>query len=164
MVKEEWREIDEYKGLYWVSNKGRIKNSKGLVRKPHLNSSGYVQVALFKEKKFRNVLVHRFVAKAFLKNPGGQLEVNHKDGNKLNNCVDNLEWVTKRQNHLHRVYALKKSSYMPPKRVKCIETGRIFPSVSMATIEMGLKNPICISNAAHGVRHKAANYHWEFIK
>lgn len=87
---------------YQVSNKGEIVNTKtGKFLKPQI-SRGYLTIQFYvskgKPKKFR---IHRLVARAFIPNPLGLLEVNHKDGNKTNNSVDNLEWVTAKENDQH---------------------------------------------------------------
>ena len=162
MDEEAWREIEGYGGKYWVSNAGRVKNSDGHIIKQKINPSGYLQVPLFKDKKCRRRLVHRLVALAFIDIPHYCTEVNHIDGNKLNNHAKNLQWTTKRENHLHRVYVLGKNSILP-KRVKCVETGLIYPSVSVASRAMNLKSPTSISKVTHGRQNTAKGYHWVLI-
>lgn len=96
---EEWRPIIEYEGLYEVSNLGRVRNIK--THKLVMQSvvvSGYKRVTLYKENKPKTKLVHRLVAEAFLPNPNNLMVVNHKDCNKLNNIVTNLEWCTQSYN------------------------------------------------------------------
>ena len=93
-----------------VSNLGRVRNKDNLyVRKLIINPSGYVYVCNFKTKK--NYLVSRLVALSFLGKSG--LQVNHKDGNKQNNCLDNLELVTASANALHRIHVLGKNNLKP---------------------------------------------------
>lgn len=100
---EEWRVIKDYEELYLVSNYGRIKSIKGskFLSTKSL-SSGYPCVSLCNkgQKTFR---VHRLVAEAFLPNPEGLGVVNHQDGNKINNHVDNLEWCTTKYNNQHSI-------------------------------------------------------------
>ena len=116
-MNEEWRLI--FDGLYEVSNLGRVRravdgvNTKaGDIRSPGVKSSGYHQVALYKNGKATNRSVHRLVVEAFIgKIPKG-MEVNHKDGNKLNNQLDNLEIVTKSENMKH---AIQMGLHTPPK-------------------------------------------------
>lgn len=78
---------------YYVSNLGQVKNKHGRILKPAIRN-GYCRVYL-KDKWYP---VHRLVAMAFIPNPDGLPEVNHKDFNKFNNCVDNLEWCTRKYN------------------------------------------------------------------
>ena len=99
---EIWREVVGYEGLYAVSNEGRIKSlersdrfgrkyaSKMLSTKK--NNRGYVQIHLNKDGVCKMKLLHRIVAEAFISNPDNLPQVNHKDENKENNNVENLEW------------------------------------------------------------------------
>jgi hypothetical protein len=103
-MEEIWIDIPGYEGLYQVSNTGKIKSfsknapPSGRVLKTS-TSRGYVWVRLFdKNKKYKNILVHRVVAKAFVPNPNNYKEVNHKDENKQNNNADNLEWCSRAYN------------------------------------------------------------------
>lgn len=95
MDREEWRMIPDYEGLYMVSNKGRVKNCRtGRILKPGKQTDGYLMVVLCKNGKCTPQRVHRLVAMAFIPNPNNLPCVNHKDEDKTNNCVDNLEWCT----------------------------------------------------------------------
>ena len=78
---------------------GTAKNGK--ILKPVLQKNGYLTVSLNKNGKSKTVHIHRLVAETFLTNPDKLPEVNHKDGNKLNNCVENLEWCTSKENVQH---------------------------------------------------------------
>lgn len=92
---EIWRDIPEYEGLYQASNLGRIRNIKrNKCLKLVKHHKGYLIVELFKNGCGKQFNVHRLVAKAFIPNPNNLPQVNHKDENKLNNCVDNLEWCS----------------------------------------------------------------------
>lgn len=106
---EEWREIDNTNGKYYVSSKGRIKSyarKQALLMRPALTNNGYLRVEIKQEDIRANKLVHRLVAAAFLEKPGNiEMQLHHKDFNKLNNAADNLEWLTPaqhRQKHLER--------------------------------------------------------------
>lgn len=129
-MEEVWRDIRDYEGLYQVSNLGNVRSltkettriykngkvitykRKGKNLKLPLDTSGYPRIALYKEKKSTYVFVHRLVAQTFLENedPSLYIQVNHKDGVKTNNRVDNLEWCTRSENlqHAHDI-GLKKS-------------------------------------------------------
>lgn len=113
-MKELWKDIKGYEGFYQVSNLGQvrslcryvncgIKNNKKVVRKSKIlkgkpNWNNYVQVHLSKYGKSKMLVVHRLVAQAFIPNPLNLPQVNHIDGNKFNNSVENLEWCTAKEN------------------------------------------------------------------
>lgn len=104
MTEEIWKDIAGYEGLYKVSNLGRVKSlnyrktGKEKERIPNKNNSGYLYVGLHKDGKMNNFLIHRLVAEAFIENVNDLPQVNHKDENKLNNCVENLEWCSAKYN------------------------------------------------------------------
>ena len=102
---EEWRYIKGYEGKYQISNYGRVKslkNSKGNYREkimnPNDDTHGYLKVNLSKNNKKKTYKIHRLVAIHFIDNPNNYECVNHKDENKQNNRVENLEWCTKKYN------------------------------------------------------------------
>lgn len=112
---EVWKQIIGYNNTYYVSNYGNIKSKgkigklptggnfkiKEKILKPSITNWGYQRVVLQLNGIRKHVKVHRLVALYFLENPENKPEVNHKDGNKLNNHVDNLEWVTPKENEQH---------------------------------------------------------------
>ena len=110
-MEEEWRDIRSYEGLYQVSNLGnvksfnnRIKNKNPMILKQTIDrKNGYLTVSLSKNGKKKIHRVHKLVASIFIDNPNNYPVINHKDGNKLNNCVDNLEWCTCQENIDHAV-------------------------------------------------------------
>lgn len=96
---EEWKPVIGYEGLYEVSNLGRVRNIKtNRLVMQSVVVSGYKRVTLYKKNNPKSKLVHRLVAEAFLPNPNNLRVVNHKDENKLNNVVTNLEWCTQSYN------------------------------------------------------------------
>ena len=101
---EEWRVILDFPN-YEISNKGRLRSIKLSVKlyiKGNIKGSGYLQDSITdKNGKNRFIQRHRLVAIAFIDNPNNLPQVNHKDGNKLNNIIENLEWVTASENIKH---------------------------------------------------------------
>lgn len=99
-MNEVWKDIEGYEGKYQVSNLGRVrgldrKNSmgktvKGRILKPRKTHAGYLRAHLCRDDRY----IHRLVAEAFIPNPNNLPQINHKDEDKANNSVDNLEWCT----------------------------------------------------------------------
>lgn len=101
-MTEIWRDVLDYEGLYQVSNLGKVRNTKTLrVLSQGTCGSGYAFVILRKDGKSYNRMVHRLVMNTFCPTKNSKLEVNHIDGNKQNNYLDNLEWVTRSENLQH---------------------------------------------------------------
>jgi len=104
LENEEWRNIPKVPNDYYISNLGRVKSTKNNQEKIMiivLDRLGYAKVHFSINGKNKGYLVHRLVAFAFISNPNNYNEINHKDGDKQNNCVDNLEWCTHSQNMKH---------------------------------------------------------------
>ena len=98
---EIWKDIKDYEGYYQISSEGRVKNiNTNKILIGDTNSAGYKRVCLYTPVKKR-FFIHRLVAFHFCENYQEDLVVNHKDGNKLNNKAENLEWVTRSENDLH---------------------------------------------------------------
>jgi len=102
-MKEEWKDIQGYDG-YQVSNTGKVysKKSEKLISQ-YSTKKGYKRVGLYKNGSQKQLLVHVLVAESFLDKPGKEYQVNHKDLNKSNNSVGNLEWVTGKENVQHLI-------------------------------------------------------------
>ena len=138
-MQESWRAVKGYENLYEVSNMGRIKSlpkhshKKEMILKSKLTKDGYYETTLLKDAKPKYIRTHRIVAEAFIDNPLHKPEVNHIDGNKLNNRVDNLEWCTGSENQIHAYkLGLQKPSggaILNRKKIRCIELNVIKDSM-----------------------------------
>lgn len=144
-MQEIWKPIEGHPG-YEVSNLGRVKslekkvyNKRGnlhrkwperILKQSH-NTFGYLQVNLSNRSRMR--IVHRLVAETFLPNPQNYPVVNHKNGIKDDNRVENLEWCTVSYNTWHSCNVLGKMSYP----VRCVETGKEWPSIRECSREVG---------------------------
>lgn len=164
-LEETWKDIKGYEGLYQVSNFGMVKslNYNGTkeekLLKNKVESSGYIRLCLMKNGKRKSVLLHRLVAEAFLENPENKKEVNHKDGNKENNNVDNLEWVTPSENILHRFRVLKQQN--KTKSVICIEMNKKYKSIIEASRETKVARQN-IGKCCRGEIKTAGGYSWRY--
>lgn len=139
---EIWRDIKDYEGLYQVSNLGRVRNSRtGKLLKPYTNNNGYLIVQLCKNCKYKRLLIHRLVAQAFIDNPDNLPQVNHKDEDKLNNCVDNLEWCSISYNQNYGTSSERKKERLG-KKVQQYTKEMVFvaeyPSIKEAARQTGL--------------------------
>ena len=108
---EEWYDVLGYEGLYEITETGKVRNCKtGTQLSGNINSHGYVVVSLTKNGKKKDCKLHRLLAMTFIPNPYDYDCVNHKDGDKLNNSIDNLEWCTKGYNNRHAREVLQVST------------------------------------------------------
>jgi hypothetical protein len=133
--KEEWKAIEDYEGLYEVSNFGRVRRLSGKVLSPIPRRTSkhvsYAQVGLSKQGVSHSTHVHRLVASAFIPNPDNKPQVNHKDGDGLNNTVANLEWATQSENTLHAFHVLGRKTWLEGKK------GALHPT-SKAVVQLTL--------------------------
>lgn len=97
-----WKDIPNFEGLYQASTNGKIRSLyKDKILKQEISKNGYCKIMLCKDKKRKLFSVHRLIAKTFLNDYDNNLQVNHKDGNKQNNHIENLEMVTAKENIRH---------------------------------------------------------------
>ena len=171
---EEWRDIKGYEGKYMVSNLGRVKSlnynntGKEGIMKPHDNGYGYLFVVLCKDGKDKKYRINRLVAQAFLENPDNLPEVNHKDEDKTNNCVENLEWCSRLYNINYGTgnkKRAKKNTNNPKKSKPIIAIHKInglileFPSVREAERQTGIASSnIC--DCLKGRKKSAGGHIW----
>lgn len=156
------KDIPGYEGLYAATEDGKIYSYKKKdFIDPHSYNNGYKQIQLHKDGKVKNYRWHRLIAMTFIPNPDNLPQVNHKDENKDNNRVENLEWCTQEHNINHGTRNERTSS-KNKKRVRCIETEEIFESVNAAAAKAG----VCASTMSmhlHGHKKSCAGLHWQFI-
>lgn len=190
---EIWKDVRGYEDLYQVSNLGNLKSLdriinltgknqfksftaqkliKGQKIKKCINKYNYFQVVLYKNGEKENKLIHQLVAQAFIPNPDNKPTVNHIDGNKLNNCVDNLEWATNKEQTQHAIQKLgfrsviskqcrDKQKELHQRKVKRSD-GIMFNSIKEASMgDDNLRRHI--SEVCLGKRKHAGGYSWEYI-
>jgi len=162
-MDEIWKSIKGYEGLYEISNLGRIKSFhqdkiNGKIIKTFIDEKdGYVRLRLRKNKKEKSFLVHRLVADAFLNNKNNFSQINHKDENKQNNCVDNLEWCNQSYNIR---YSFAKPVNQLDKNTK--EIIMIHACAKDAAAFLGSNHPSSITECCKGKRKTFYNYCWEY--
>lgn len=169
-MNEIWRDISSYEGLYQVSNLGNVKSLNYLrtgnerMLKPVKNRYGYLLVNLCKNGKTRLFKVHRLVAKAFIPNTNNKSDVNHKDENKANNCVDNLEWTTRKENINYGTHNERMSKSKSKAVIQYSLDGefiRKWPSATQIKIELGFSQSH-ISDCCKGKQKTAYGYIWKY--
>lgn len=153
MTIEIYKDVVGYEGIYQVSNLGNVKRillSKGVKIKangniltPTKDSSGYLQVRLLKNGKRKHYSHHRLIAEYFIPNPNNYLFINHINGIKTDNRIENLEWCTHSQNIIHAystglINQPKGNDSKKTKKIIDIETGEIYPSVSTLSLKLGV--------------------------
>lgn len=110
---ENWKIIEATDNLYEISDKGNVR-SKGILQPIKINNAGYSQVRIKLKFGSRHFLLHKIVAAYFIENNDPlKTEINHIDGNKQNNSVDNLEWCTSAENQYHKIHVLGKNQIGP---------------------------------------------------
>lgn len=164
-MKEIWKDIEDYEGLYQISNLGRVKRVKtGRILKGIKDTPGYLQVGLCK-KGIRNAhRIHRLVAEAFIPNLDNKREINHIDEDKTNNSIDNLEWVTRKENINYgtRNERVSKAKSIPIIATN-IKTGGVeeFYGINECARQLGL-NPSSITKVLKGRYKQTGGYTFKY--
>ena len=181
-MEEIWKAIEGYEGKYEVSNLGRVRSLprtfldvngrkqmfKGRVLKQNMRKNGYMVVTFYESGKFHQMMIHRLVAGAFIPNPNNLPLINHKDEDKTNNQVDNLEWCDKAYNNNYGHHHDKHNSAIGWYMRSVIqlssdgETIATYPSVSEAARSIGVTAKairLCIS----GKNKKCGGYRWKYL-
>ena len=163
-MEEVWKDIDEYEGLYQVSNYGRIKSlkkGKEIILKSRKDKDGYSQVGLWKNGSKKQKTVHRLVALHFIPNDDlFKTEINHKDENKENNNINNLEWT----DHITNINYGNRNKKLS-KEVKQFSLDgafiQSFPSTKEIQRQLGYYGS-AISECCNGKRKTAYGFRWEY--
>ena len=174
-MREEWRDIRGYEGYYQVSNFGNVRGiarrgCSGKVLKPSLSTTGYPFVVLSVGCEAKSRKIHRLVAEAFVPNPDGLPEVNHINGDKEDFRIENLEWVTHKENLQHaartglwRPRESQKASAELKKKAVVRSDGALFASLHDAAKESGT----CAGNVCKvlkGIRPRAGGYSFSYYE
>lgn len=165
---EIWKDIQGYEGLYQVSSLGQVRNVKtGRIRVLCKHRDGYLKINLTKNGKTKTFMVHRLVANAFIPNKNNLPQVNHKDENKINNSVDNLEWCTAEYNTNYGSRT-ERATLNSNKSIKVcainLTTGDkyFFNSISECVRELSLNNS-CVKDCIHGKQKTHRGYRFEVV-
>ena len=165
-MKEIWADIPGKEGEYQVSNLGNVrscvKRAEWYMLSPYQDTCRYMYVDIDK----RNRAIHRLVAEAFLPAEAGKKEINHKDGDKHNNRVDNLEWCNRSENVKHAYESGLKANPLrgdswKARRVLCVDTGKEYSCMMDAEDDTGARQAN-ISKCCRGLRNTAGGYRWRY--
>lgn len=166
-ILEKWVPIKGFE-QYKISTFGRVVSSKNflepLILKPSIDN-GYPRVKLIGlNGRKRRETIHRLVAETFLPNPEGKKQVNHKDGNKLNNCVNNLEWVTSSENlkHAHRTGLKSCRHQYRPVVAYMGDVMHIFESIAEGCKKLNVTQPN-VTAVCRGRKLSTGGYYWRYI-
>ena len=177
---EVWKDVIGYEGLYQVSDRGNVRSvdrhvphktfgkkfCKGVVIEPHITNAGYLRVNLCKENRYKSFSVHRLVAEAFLTTCDiTDLQVNHKDEDKKNNSVENLEWVTKQENNNYGTKVDRQAQKVKIPVLQYDKEGNLIGEWKSATdAEKALSGKFtgAISHCINGKTKSAFGFIWKF--
>jgi len=162
---EEWRDAIGFEGLYEVNNFGRVRHKDGQEINGSLNSYGYRAYSLFKDGGRITAKGHRLVAEAFIPNPDSKRNVNHKDGDRDNNFVDNLEWVTHGENLNHALKELCIDYSAKPVAQLTLsgDVVAIWANASIPSRLLGISSQL-VSACCRGTAKSTGDYLWQYAE
>lgn len=154
-------DIKGYEGKYAITSCGKVWSYKSKrFLKTIKSQKGYERVYLRKDNSVKHPTIHKLVAAAYIPNPNNLPQINHKDENKENNSVNNLEWCTNKYNSNYGTRNARMSR-AKMKKVFCVELNRIFDSGLHASSELKIGSPR-ISECCSGKFKTAGGYHWQY--
>ena len=157
---EKWVNIENHPS-YFISNFGRVfsKKSNKVMKNRVVSKNGYQQITLDNSQ----LLVHRLVAQAFIPNPDNKPQINHIDGNKENNAVDNLEWCTNKENCEHAIKTKLHTFESISKPIAMLDDNFNIIKIYNSSREARRDGYIHASSVANGKRKKCGGYYWKYI-
>lgn len=177
-MEEIWKDIENFRGLYQVSNLGRVRSLdrdiiqqgsihhyKGVVMSPHLSNAGYLMIRLSKNNRKFDFTIHRLVATAFIPNPNNFPCLNHKDENKENNNVNNLEWCSVKYNISYGTATLRRSKKMGKTVCQYSLDGNLIKTYSSIR-EAARETGFCassIGDCTRGNSHQSYGFIWKAL-
>jgi len=158
---EIWKQVPNTIKTYFVSNLGRFKNANGRIMENINPTIGGYKGCVMDNINYR---LHRIVAQTFIENPENKEQVNHIDGNKLNNAVSNLEWVTNKENQIHKFQIGLENNHTRKVGQYDLENNFIkeFPSIVSASKEIGV-NKSGIQGVLSNYRKTSGGYIWKYL-
>lgn len=160
--QEIWKPVPSFEAYYSISNSGKIlshhKRNNGRVIPPRLDRAGYLSVRLSKEGKTYTRYVHRLLAEAFIPNPLGLPHVHHLSGNKLQNDLRNLRWVTHQTNVIE---AYKQGLNSTAKQIVDTSSGKTYASITEAAQAAGLNYNTCCKRLKRDDPNFQLKYLWQ---
>lgn len=182
-MEEIWKDIENYEGLYQVSNLGRVrsldrvvksertgyKTVRGKIIKPTIQNTGYYYVLLYKDGKALRKTLHRIIAKAFIPNPENKPQIDHINGDKTDCRIENMRWVTPGENnsnpHRCKEFSCSKSGN-GYKKIRQYSLDGTFikewDGSKPAAISLGKKSSAHIVDCLAGRKHSAYGYKWAY--
>lgn len=159
-MEEEWKDIEGYEGKYKINTKGVVINCRGRVVKPEVSQRGYLRVRLCYEGRKINHKVHRLVAAAFIPNPTGQPQIDHINGDKQDNRVENLRWVDNITNN----NGFKSETHKQPVAIVNSDGTILMSFESLHEASSVVKvSRYGIMAACRGIQKTAGGHKWTFI-
>ena len=183
-IAEIWKDIQGYEGLYQVSNLGRVKSLGRNIKKPltkigyvwqserilkgRKDTKGYLRVVLYKDQTPKGFKVHRLVAVAFIPNPENKPEVDHINRDKTDNSVNNLRWVSHKENMNNSLtiaflFSVAKAGKNHPRAraIRNIDTKEIFDTIEQASKRYSISHSAIIYAIKNNGR--SAGFKWEYV-